>query len=404
MAAIASTDRLRRQNSLLVMQSLRKGAALSHTDIAEQTGLASATVSAITADLLAGDYVAKLEQAPAQGRGRPRVLFQPSASRGYIAVVILSSDSASFSLLDFSGKLLDRFMEKRNATAEQHALLGFIEQGILRLQQRAHLSNSDLLHIALSSKGVVDQHSGQMLWSPIIRDTPVDLRGYLSAAFGCQVAVYNETALVAQALWRAQKPFAQQQAGDTLVTVSLGHNIGLGLARGQGPTSAEPEIIAPNFGHMLHVPDGAQCRCGARGCVEAYSGFYAILRSAFEVPEKTVPANFVPLDEVDKIANLARHHDRRAAFAFRQAGLAIGNGLSRLSSLYGGMSVFISGPGTRYYDLIEAGLKDGLRQSSLSRFGVLPTIEVVLSEVELISEGHRSLALANCDAQLLSED
>jgi predicted NBD/HSP70 family sugar kinase len=176
------------------------------------------------------------------------------------------------------------------------------------------------------------------------------------------------------------------------------------LARGMGNHSNEPEIIAPNFGHMLHVADGAQCRCGARGCVEAYSGFYAILRSAFEVPQTTVPANFVPLDEVDKIAHLARHQDRRAAFAFRQAGLAIGNGLARLFSLYGVMPIYVSGPGTRFYDLIEAGLKDGLRQSSLSKFGALPMIEVVHSEAELITEGHRGLALANCDAQLLSDD
>lgn len=402
MAAIATTDRLRRQNSLLVMQSLRKGVALSHTDLAEQTGLASATVTAITGELSAAGYVEKLEQAPAQGRGRPRVLFQPRAQRGFIAIVTLSSDSASFSLLDFGGKLLDRFSEKRQAQNNRREVLQFVELGLERLLQRGKITKADLLHIALSSKGVIDQSSGHLLWSPIIRDTPVDFSGHLSNVFGCGVVVYNETALVAQALW-PHVPLSNEGQRSALVTVSLGHNIGLGIAKTGAIKPDEPEIIAPNFGHMLHVAEGAQCRCGARGCIEAYSGFYAILRSAFEVPLNTVPANFVPLEEVEKIAGLARHGDRRAAFAFRQAGMVIGNGLARLFSLYGVMQIYISGAGTRFFDLMEAGLSDGLRQSSLSRFVSLPAIFVVHQETDLIAQGHRSLALAQCDAQLLSD-
>ncbi|MGO8485078.1 ROK family protein, partial [Rhizobium leguminosarum] len=75
----------------------------------------------------------------------------------------------------------------------------------------------------------------------------------------------------------------------------------------------------PAIGHVQHVPEigrryllanGGLCRCGTRGCIEAYAGFYAILRSAFEVPLDTIPAKLVPVAELDKIAAKARQGHR----------------------------------------------------------------------------------------------
>ncbi|MGO8041270.1 ROK family protein, partial [Rhizobium leguminosarum] len=66
------------------------------------------------------------------------------------------------------------------------------------------------------------------------------------------------------------------------------------------------EIAAPNFGYMLHMANGGLGRCGTRGCSEAYAGFYAILRSAFEVPRDTSPAKLVSVAGLDKIAAKAR--------------------------------------------------------------------------------------------------
>src|SRR5690606_2152234 len=162
------------------------------------------------------------------------------------------------------------------------------------------------------------------------------------------------------------------------------------------------EISAPGFGHMLHIPGGAMCRCGARGCIEAYAGFYAVLRTAFEVPLDTVPAKFVPLAEVDKIAVLARQGDRMAAFAFRQAGIALGNGISRLLSLYGHMPVFITGPGMRYYDLLQSGVREGLEQAQVVRLAGMPRLDVVADEAALVYEGHLGLVFSILDRDIVT--
>jgi hypothetical protein len=93
-----------------------------------------------------------------------------------------------------------------------------------------------------------------------------------------------------------------------------------------------------------------------------------------------------------------------ARFAFRTAGLALGNGLSRLFSLHGHMPVFITGPGTRYFDLLESGLRDGLAQSQAVRFGGMPEIAIAPNEPELVFEGHMEHALSAADDYILSAE
>jgi predicted NBD/HSP70 family sugar kinase len=397
MSGIASTELVRQQNSLRVLSALRRHGNLSHTDLAGLTGLASATVSAITADLERFTLIERTEQQAASGRGRPRVLFQPNRHFGYVAVVVISSDAVQYSLVDFTGKLMDRFGEARTSGKADDFALSVLS-GLLRLVARSKIVPSAVLHISISSKGLVDPASAMLVWSPVLGEGQVDFRQILSPHFRARIYLYNETLLVAEALWMRQR--SETPPPSSLAALSLGHSIGLGVARDMGEGRAAVE--APNFGHMLHMPDGALCRCGAKGCVEAYCGFYGILRTAFEVPTNTIPAKFVPLAEVDKIAASARSGNRMAAFAFRQAGLALGNGLSRLFSLHGPMRVFVTGPGTRFFDLLKTSIQDGMVQTNAIRIGGMPQITIEPDEQSLVFDGHMGLALSRLDGDILT--
>jgi hypothetical protein len=122
---------------------------------------------------------------------------------------------------------------------------------------------------------------------------------------------------------------------------------------------------------------------------------------AFEVPLDTIPAKFVPVAELDKIAAQARQGHRMSAFAFRQAGIALGNGLSRLLSLTERMPIAITGPGTRYYDLLRQGIEEGLGQTHVVRMEGMPEIRVAPDESILVFEGHLDRALSVIDQELV---
>ncbi|TQN61880.1 ROK family transcriptional regulator [Agrobacterium tumefaciens] len=400
MSAIASTELVRQKNSLSVMAALRLHGSLSHTEMSSFTGLASATVSAITMELERAGLILRKEQLAAAGRGRPRILFGPRGAYCHVAIIIISSDSVQYSLVDYAGKLVDRFTEQRIA-AEKGTFGQSILTGLARLADRSRIDRYDILQVSISSKGLVDAATATLVWSPVLGNERIDFQQLVSGDGRIRVTLNNETLLAAKAVWMREQA-KERPAPEALVTLSLGHSIGLGIAR-TGMEGAI-EVSAPNFGHMLHLADGALCRCGTRGCIEAYSGFYAILRSAFEAPPQAEPAKFVPVAEVDKIAASARAGARMARFAFRTAGLALGNGLSRLFSLHGHMPVFITGPGTRYFDLLESGLHDGLAQSQAVRFGGMPKIGIAPDEPELVFEGHMEHALSAADDYILSAD
>ncbi len=394
------TEQLRQQNSALVLSALRRRGLLAHTEIGAATGLASATVSAITADLERAGIIEKSEQPPqpgsTSGRGRPRVLFGQRRDCGYVITVSISSDMIQYSLVDYAGTLLDRFSEPRGQ-ADAQAFGQAISAALDRLVTRSRIERAAVLAISISSKGLVDAAHPVLLWSPVLGAMPVDFSDLLGSGWPARIILSNETLLVAEAL-RAR----QAKSGEVvteLAALSLGHSIGLGIARQSA--SGEAEVLAPNFGHMLHLAQGGLCRCGARGCIEAYAGFYAILRAAFEVPDDTIPAKFVPVVEIDRIALQARQGHRRAQFAFRQAGVALGNGLSRLFSLHGHMPVFLTGPGTRYQDLLQAGLEEGLSQSQTVRLSGMPKLTVVADEPSLVFEGHQNLAFSLVDRDIV---
>lgn len=394
MLAKSSTELVRQQNSSLVLTALRRHGPLSHTQLSEATRLSSATVSAITADLERHAVIGKNEQQAATGRGRPRVLFSQRRDCGFLIIVIVSSDSIQYSLVDYAGTLLDRFSEERREDGAQ-AFMARMSAGLERVVARSGIGKDQVLLVSFSSKGLVSPTEPKLVWSPMLGSEPVDVRTVLGKGWRAKTILNNETLLVAQALQQRQP----QEAG-TLAAVSLGHSIGLGIAKARA--GSEPEISAPNFGHMLHIPGGALCRCGARGCIEAYAGFYAVLRTAFEVPADTIPAKIVPLPEVDKIAAQARQGHRMAGFAFRQAGVALGNGLSRLLSLHGHMPVFITGPGLRYYDLLRQGIEEGLAQTQVVRLSGMPRLEIVADEPSLVFEGHLGLAFSIVDQDIIA--
>ncbi|TCS04625.1 ROK family transcriptional regulator [Rhizobium sp. BK418] len=395
----SSTELVRQRNSVLVLATLRRHGALAHTEISDFTRLSSATVSAITADLEKAQIIEKSEQQAASGRGRPRVLLRQRRDCGYLIVVIISSDAVQYSLVDYAGKLIDRFSEERSHDPAGAArFVNGVRAGLERILSRSRIEREKVLLISISSKGLVNSAEPVLIWSPIFGNDRIDFESALKPEWQAKVILDNETLLVAAALG-AREENVKGADFRSLAALSLGHSIGLGIIR--RTSHGGREVSAPNFGHMLHMANGGLCRCGTRGCIEAYAGFYAILRTAFEVPLDTIPAKFVPLAELDKIAARARQGHRISGFAFRQAGLALGNGLSRMLSLTERMPIAITGPGTRFYDLMRQGIEEGLGQSHVVRMEGMPEIRVVADEQNLVFEGHLNRALAVIDEDIV---
>jgi hypothetical protein len=65
------------------------------------------------------------------------------------------------------------------------------------------------------------------------------------------------------------------------------------------------------------------------------------------------------------------------------------------------MPIAMTGPGTRYYDLLREGIEEGLAQSHIVRMEGMPEMRVVPDEQALVFEGHLHRALSLMDSDIV---
>lgn len=377
MSALVRTDDVRRQNTRLIMQALRRHKCASRTEIVSQTGLSAATVSTITSSLIADGILLSEDEPPPHGaevvsrRGRPRVTLSLNPQVGCIVVMVLAVSSLSGSLQDYAGHVLiqehDHFPTR---TASISDLEHHLVRMVTRLMAQQGSQSMPLRYIALGVQGVVDAGAQTMLWSPVTTHLNLPLGEMLHQAFHVPVWVANDCNMIAEALqWLEPERFSGNFAA-----ILLASGIGMGLML-KGQRFIGTRSSAAEFGHMVHIPGGALCRCGQRGCIEAYAGDYAIWRRV-----AGLSADSEPLDEVDSAAMevlivRAQTHDGIERQAYREAGQALGHGLRSLFALIDPVAVAFVGQGVRTFSLMEPEIRAALQNSG----NMLAANEVSLS-------------------------
>ena len=122
---------------------------------------------------------------------------------------------------------------------------------------------------------------------------------------------------------------------DDMAMLTLGTGVGGGLVMG-GKIWHGMSGMAGEFGHTTVEPEGHQCGCGNRGCVEQYASATAIVRMARETiasdPSSALAkaAHSDPEFSAKSIYNLAIQGDEDARRIFRRVGRALGIVLSAM--------------------------------------------------------------------------
>ncbi|WP_043496386.1 ROK family protein, partial [Streptomyces viridosporus] len=92
--------------------------------------------------------------------------------------------------------------------------------------------------------------------------------------------------------------------------------------------------FAGELGHVPVRPEGPECACGGRGCLEQYAGEEAVLRAAGLEPGE---------DRVGLLAGRAEQGDADVRRALRDAGTALGIALTGAVNLLDPESVVLGG-------------------------------------------------------------
>jgi predicted NBD/HSP70 family sugar kinase len=356
---MARSDDLRRGNTLRILQAVRAKGVISRTALALDTGLSPATVSTITSGLIQERALRQADVPSATiRRGRPQVALCVDARAGLVATVALSLNKARFTFFDFSGnEVSSHNMRIETRYAKANAINASIAGALRRLIAELPVHLPPVKQISLGVQGVVDTGGRVMLWSPITQGS-VDFADGLETLLNIPVTVANDSDVTAIAL-RKQEP---ELYGGDFVSITMTGGIGMSIVIG-GQLFSGVRSSAAEFGHMVHEFEGAKCRCGKNGCIEAYAGDYAIWRNA-----KSQDPHSQPMGEIDSlefaiIAKSALECDGPERRAFKSAARAIGVGLRNVFALIDPAPVALVGFGGAGGLLLEPELRHILKDS-----------------------------------------
>ena len=345
----ARSDGLRAQSRHRLLAALRARGPCDRAALGAATGLSGAAISRLAGELLAEGLVVGA-RAPGRGPGRPGTVLFLRPDVGCAVTVSIAIDRLEARGVDFSGAAVGSATSRPRTRGLDGARL---VAAVSELVERARVGT--LRRVAVGVQGVTEHATSALLWSPVLSATDVPLAAELQAAFGVPASLENDCRAISRAL-QAEAP---DTLGDSFATVLFSDGVGLGLRIG-GRAFAGARSSALEFGHLLHRPDGARCRCGRRGCIEAYAADYAIVRAAAGRAASGAPGGRVSLARMRAVADAARRGEAAPVRAFEAAGRALGEGLRQVFTLLDPMPVALVGRDDATLAPMHAALLEGL--------------------------------------------
>lgn len=343
--AAASSETARDINRRIVLNLIRNRQPISRADVARSSGLQRSTVSLITEELIADEWVIEGPTGRLP-RGRRPTFLQLNGQRLVICVDIRPSGIA-LGIGDVNGTFTPEgvIATPSDPAVAVKELVARI-RSIIKARPKAAFEG-----IGVSLPGRIDLSTNQLVFAPNLRWPIVDLRTPLEKATGLTVELEN----AANACALAEMWFGQPGQIRDMVVVTVSEGIGAGvIAQGQLITGRRG--MAGEFGHVPLDPGGPLCTCGNRGCWEVLASNRAALRYYFEARGQDAPD--AGAFSFQALLTLAEQRDVLATRALTRMATQLGRGTRMIVAALAPEAIVFIGEFTatwnRFQPVIEA--------------------------------------------------
>ncbi len=354
----ASRDLVREINQFHILNAIRIAGAISRVEIARITGQSRATVTNITARLIVENLIYEKETEDRSRRGRKRVLLALNPDAAYVVGVKLSAYRISCAVTDIQADVKSSVnMPVRTSERPVKFVADLIEEGIRHCIAEARIDLSQVSGIGLGIPGFVDSRSGVCFWTPLYQKGDVPLKDLIQKRFQIETLIENDTNTVTL----AHQWFGEGKGIDNFLVVTIEDGVGMGIVV-NGQLYRGARGIAAEFGHVVVDPNGRDCRCGKKGCIEAYASNFSILDEAQAAIDKGEwHHEHVPDLRFEEVVTAAQSGERNLQNIFTNAGTFLGMGLAGLIQIFNPTKIIISGEGVRAGNLMFQSLRRTIR-------------------------------------------
>ena len=254
--------------------------------------------------------------------------------------VDISIETTTYAMVDVRGNIL---AEDAFPTLDYPDVNNFVtalsEKIVMMVEQNGGYETIRSIGVSCPSASTVSgciENAANLPWKGI-----VPLSAMLRDRIGLAVGLSNDAHISAL----GEYTFGSAHGMTNFIIVSLGVGIGSCFFsdgkehRGHGGYAGE-------FGHTCVYPDGRQCGCGNKGCLEAYVGAKGIIKTAEELmAESDAPTMMRSLGKLSPrtIKECCDKGDEMAIEVYRRTGLILGQGLATYASLIDPEAIIFTG-------------------------------------------------------------
>ncbi|MEW2119410.1 ROK family transcriptional regulator [Streptomyces sp. NPDC005474] len=318
---------MRRRNLARVMHTVSAEGPLSRAGVASRIGLTRAAVSTLVDELIRSGLIEELGPERPGRVGRPGSALAVSG-RGPAGIgAEVGVDHLAVCAVDLRGEVRARAV--RHGTNRGRSPEPVIEELTELVRKVIAQTEGEGLWpagLAVAVPGLVARDGRTVVRAPNLDWHDTDLGALLPAEF--PLTVDNEANLGALAeLWLGD--------GTPPDFLHVSAEIGIGAAVVvDGRLLRGTRGFAGELGHVPVRPEGPECACGGRGCLEQYAGEEAVLRAAGVEPGE---------DRVGLLAERAARGDTAVRRALDGAGTALGIALTGAVNLLDPETVVLGG-------------------------------------------------------------
>lgn len=212
----------------------------------------------------------------------------------------LGGTNIKIGLFDSELKLISKTSVATKVDMGPEVVIDKMAQTAKKLLAEAGLSMQDVVAVGIGTPGPAKYSEGIIIKStnmPTFKNVPICRM--LNERLGVPIVFDNDANV---ACWGEYAVGAGKGVKD-MVFFTLGTGIGGGIIS-SGELVHGCDENGAELGHMIIYPDGRECACGQRGCVEAYASADSTARRAREVIEAGAESSLKQvLDEKGQITS-----------------------------------------------------------------------------------------------------